>query len=162
MKYTPGNHGSLVGPESHLLHVVPGIQGLSVIHGILNVLFVVAQLFFFNICTFILFFWRQYTYCQIFWYWSFSNSATWCEELTHWKRSWRWKDWGQEEKGATVDEMGGLHHWLNGHEIMQTHVWEIVKNREAWGAAVHGLAKSWTWLNDWTTTTTNNCFTMLH
>ena len=49
MKYTPGNHGSLVGPESHLLHVVPGIQGLSVIHGILNVLFVVAQLLFFLI-----------------------------------------------------------------------------------------------------------------
>ena len=35
-----------MGTESHLVHVVPGIQGLSVIHGILNVLFVVAQFFF--------------------------------------------------------------------------------------------------------------------
>ena len=26
------------------------------------------------------------------------------------------KDWGQEEKGMTEDEMGGWHHWLNGHE----------------------------------------------
>ena len=30
---------------------------------------------------------------------------------------------------------------------------EIVKNREAWHAAVHGVAKSWTPLSDWTTTT---------
>ena len=30
------------------------------------------------------------------------------------------KDWGQEEKGMTEDEMGGWHHWLNGHEFEQT------------------------------------------
>ena len=30
------------------------------------------------------------------------------------------KDWGQEEKGATEDEMVGWHHWLNGHESEQT------------------------------------------
>ena len=29
-------------------------------------------------------------------------------------------DWGQEEKGATEDEMAGWHHWLNGHEFEQT------------------------------------------
>ena len=28
-----------------------------------------------------------------------------------------WKDWGQEEKGMTEDEMAGWHHWLNGHEF---------------------------------------------
>ena len=27
------------------------------------------------------------------------------------------KDWGQEEKGATEDEMIGWHHWLSGHEF---------------------------------------------
>ena len=27
------------------------------------------------------------------------------------------KDWGQEEKGATEDEMVGWHHWLNAHEF---------------------------------------------
>ena len=26
------------------------------------------------------------------------------------------RDWGQEEKGATEDEMSGWHHWLDGHE----------------------------------------------
>ena len=30
------------------------------------------------------------------------------------------KDWGQEEKGATEDEMVGWHHWLNGHNSEQT------------------------------------------
>ena len=30
-----------------------------------------------------------------------------------------WKDWRQEEKGATEDEMIGWHHWLNGHEFEQ-------------------------------------------
>ena len=27
------------------------------------------------------------------------------------------KDWRQEEKGMTEDEMAGWHHWLNGHEF---------------------------------------------
>ena len=26
------------------------------------------------------------------------------------------RDWGQEEKGTTEDEMAGWHHWLDGHE----------------------------------------------
>ena len=30
-----------------------------------------------------------------------------------------WKDWGQEEKGTTEDEMVGWHHQLNGHEFEQ-------------------------------------------
>ena len=30
------------------------------------------------------------------------------------------KDWQQEEKGATDEEMVGWHHWLNGHEFEQT------------------------------------------
>ena len=30
------------------------------------------------------------------------------------------KDWGQDEKGATEDEMAGWHHRLNGHEFKQT------------------------------------------
>ena len=30
------------------------------------------------------------------------------------------KDWGQEEKGTTEDEMAGWHHWLNGRELEQT------------------------------------------
>ena len=36
--------------------------------------------------------------------------ATSCEELTHWKNSDAGRDWGQEEKGMTEDEMAGWHH----------------------------------------------------
>ena len=31
-----------------------------------------------------------------------------------------WKDWRQEEKGTTEDEIVGWHHWLNGPEFEQT------------------------------------------
>ena len=54
------------------------------------------------------------------------------------------KDWRQEEKGTTEDEMAVWHHWLNGHEF------ELVIDREAWRAVIHGVAKSRTWLSNWT------------
>ena len=58
-----------------------------------------------------------------------------------WKDPDAGKDWRQEEKETTDDEMVGWHHWLNGHEFEQT-PWVIVKDREAWCAAFHGVSKS--------------------
>ena len=47
--------------------------------------------------------------------------ATWCEDPTHWKSfPDAGKDWAQEEKWATRDEMVGWQHQLNGHEFEQT------------------------------------------
>ena len=42
------------------------------------------------------------------------------KEPTHWKRPNVGKDCGQEEKGATEDEMVGWHHQLNELEFEQT------------------------------------------
>ena len=44
----------------------------------------------------------------------------WCEERLFGKDPDERKDWRQEEKGVTEDEMVGWHHWLNGHEFEQT------------------------------------------
>ena len=33
------------------------------------------------------------------------------------------RDWGQEEKGTTEDEMAGWHHWLDGHESVNSGSW---------------------------------------
>ena len=55
------------------------------------------------------------------------------------------KDWGQEEQRMTEDEMVGWHHQL------LSKLQEIVEDRGAWCAEVHGVAKSWTWLSNWTT-----------
>ena len=58
------------------------------------------------------------------------------------------RDWGQEEKRTTEDEMARWHHWLNGRELSELR--ELVMDREAWHAAIHGVAKSWTRLSNWT------------
>ena len=48
--------------------------------------------------------------------------------------------------------------WLYGiidsKDMSLSKLQEAVKDREAWHAAVHGVSKSWTWLSNWTTTTT--------
>ena len=115
------------------------------------------------------------------------------------------RDWGQEEKGTTEDEMAGWHHWLDGRESQWTPgvgdgqgglaccdswgskefdttermIWSDItyiyinitsidpigegngnplqcsclenpRDGAAWWAAVYGVAKSRTWLSDWT------------
>ena len=35
-------------------------------------------------------------------------------------------------------------------------LWEMVRDKEVWHAAVHGFTKSQTWLGDWTTTLLQN------
>ena len=63
------------------------------------------------------------------------------------------KDWGQEEKGQQREGGKWLDNIANLMDISLNKIWEIVKDRKACYAAVHGVANSWTWLSDWTTIT---------
>ena len=49
------------------------------------------------------------------------------------------RDWEQEEKGMTEDDMAGWHHRLDGREFEQAQ--EMVMDREAWRVAVHGVER---------------------
>ena len=60
------------------------------------------------------------------------------------------KDCRKEEKGVTEDEMVG---WFDPMGMSLSKLWEIVKDLEAWCAAVYGVTKSQTQLSDWITTT---------
>ena len=58
------------------------------------------------------------------------------------------KDWRQEEKGATEDEMVGWHHQLNSHEFKQT---LVERGQRSLVCFSYGVTKSWTQLSNQTT-----------
>jgi len=56
------------------------------------------------------------------------------------------KDCGRKEKRASEDEMLGWHHQCNGTNLGK--LWEMVRDREAWCTAAHGVAKRQTRLGN--------------
>ena len=58
------------------------------------------------------------------------------------------KEWRQKEKGAAKDEIVSI---TDSMGMYLSKLQEIVKDRGARCAEVYGIAKSWTWLSNWTT-----------
>ena len=82
---------------------------------------------------------------------SSNTLATWCKEPTHWKRPWCW------ERLRAGGEGGGRG-WDGWTASPTQWIWGWTSSGRQWRtgkpgcAAVHGVAKSWTRLSNWTTT----------
>ena len=82
------------------------------------------------------------------WSWNSNTLATSWEELTHWKRLWCWEGLGSGGEGGDRGWDGWMAsptRWTWVSELL-----ELVMDREAWRAAIHGVAKSRTRPSDWT------------
>ena len=83
------------------------------------------------------------------WSWNSNTLATWCKELTHWKRPW----WKERLKAGGERDNRGWDSWM-ASPTWQTWVWA---SSESWWwtgkpgmLQSYGVAKSQTLLRDWT------------
>ena len=88
------------------------------------------------------------------WSWSSNTWATWCKELTQWKRPWCW---GRLRQERGQQRMRWLDSITDSMDVSLSKLWEIVEERGVWHAAVHEVPKSRTRLSDSTTTWREHC-----
>ena len=74
----------------------------------------------------------------------------WWAELTHWKRQMLGRIEGKKRRGwQRMRRLGGI---IDSMDMSLSKFREMVIDREAWRAPIHGVTKTQTWLSNWTTT----------